>query len=691
MLPLVTPIPELKSLRIQDHAFVDHSGIPILICAMSYHNEGALLDFFAPEQHKVEIYAVGGGSRYDIEWSPVYEAFHKYPNTARVGWKGWCGHLIKDQWAMGGRRENVVICLENEHILQAIEQYNQEHLEEWSHLPQLMYAILGYELSYMCYCKASLARFREWLQERHETIEKLNLVWETEYADFAEALPPATSGHAPALDMNRAAWFDWADWNTRRFTDHLIWAKNAVRKLHPSIPLTAGGTSSMLSPLNSTTGIDEEMIINEVDDVILHEGNDLLSIDLFHAFSEIPKPLVDPEQNGDCSRWLLNYLHGKSAISMFWWPKQPSRQFPSSTMMSPAHGQASIAKVAEHFYTALDIRRLNKEISAFWKLTKEIALFYSKTNVLQVPPELMTGNTTPYLQTLKDSYEAARGLDTGITFISEKQLSKGNSSKYKLIILPAAKHISEPVFAALDRYIRDGGQLLVLPESLTSDEYNHPKDYLARWGVQVEATFSAEILGFGELVQRYDQNMERNVQYGKGIHKTSVAGESTFTTVPIQISGLFQKLAAPQADIFASDKAGNPLFLKQSLEKGFIWYAAGSLEPASLYHLLDRLFDEVEICRSLKVTDLNGERVMGLEARLIRRKHDDLVYVANESGRAVSFIIHTDRPMHQIRELRSLQYFTKPEGLIQNQETLLFSLREDPTIRLKTVNEPSYI
>lgn len=80
---------------------------PVLVCAMSYHNEGALLEFFAPERHKMEIYAVDGGSRYDIEWSPVYEAFHKYPGTERVGWKGWCRHLIKDQWVMGGRKEDV--------------------------------------------------------------------------------------------------------------------------------------------------------------------------------------------------------------------------------------------------------------------------------------------------------------------------------------------------------------------------------------------------------------------------------------------------------------------------------------------------------------------------------------------------------------------------------------------------------
>ncbi|WP_207671331.1 beta-galactosidase [Paenibacillus cymbidii] len=210
-LPLsnVRPLPDLKMLRIEGKSFVDTAGAPILICSMSYHNEGALLSFFSPEQHKMEIYAAGGGSRYDIERSPVYEAFHSFPDTERVGWKGWCGHLIKDQWAMGGRKENVVICLENERILTAIDAYNREHAADWTNHPQLLYVILGYELAYLCYCEQSLQRFRVWLEERHGAIERLNDCWGTTYASFEEALPPPTVGLAPAGDANRAAWYHW--------------------------------------------------------------------------------------------------------------------------------------------------------------------------------------------------------------------------------------------------------------------------------------------------------------------------------------------------------------------------------------------------------------------------------------------------------------------------------------------------
>ncbi|WP_127579438.1 beta-galactosidase [Paenibacillus koleovorans] len=678
-LHVVKPLPDLKSLRIEGRSFVDPSGAPFLICSMSYHNEGALMPFFAPEQHKMELYAVGGGSRYDIESSPVYEAFHTFEGTERVGWKGWCGHLIKDQWAMGGRKENVVICLENEHILAAIDTYNRDHAADWNNHPHLIYVILGYELTYLCYCEQSLQRFRTWLAERHGTIGRLNACWGTRYESFEEASPPPTEGLTPAGDANRAAWFDWSDWNTRRFTDHLKWSKQSVRRLHATMPISAGGTSIMLSPHNGTSGIDEEQIINEVDDVILHEGDDLLGIDLFNALSDRPKPMVDPEQGGDCSRWLLNYLHGKTAISKFWWPKQPSRQFPLSTLRSPAHGMHTIDKVADNLYTALDVRRLSKEIVSFWELPKEVALLYSKTNVLQVPPELMTASTTPYLKSLRESYEAARCLDTGITFVSERQLLEGKAQRFRLIMIPAAKYLPESVFSALDQYVRQGGKLLVLAESLTHDEYVRPRDYLQRWGIRIVSTVVPRVVVYGELEQRYDQNLEQTVTYSDGVDTMSVRTAAAVAGLKLGITGLFQHVDSDEADVMASDEQGRALLLKRQVGLGAVWAAMGTLRTDSLYALLDRLIDDAGIERELKVTDQTGQRVQGLEARLVRRKNDDLVYIANESGQPVEFRLETNRQVDEIRELRSLRYYDRPEGLVGDKETLLFSLRENPS------------
>lgn len=679
-IPYIKDFPDFSKIKIKDQTFIDKYNKPLLICAMNYHRQGRLMKFFATDQHRSELYAVGGGSRYDIEWSPVYDAFHDNKNTHRVGWRGWCGHLIKDQWAMGGMKENVIICLENKHILNAISQYNKQyHTREWGHLPDLIYAILAYELTYICYCDESLKRFRDWLKELHNDIETLNEKWNTTYTSFDQAVPPPATRSGPVPDANRAAWFDWATWNTRRFTDHLKWTKNDIRKLDADIPLCAGGTSSMVRPHNGSSGIDEEMIINEVDDVILHEGADLLTIDLFNALTEKPKPMVDPEHGRDHTRWLLNYLHGKSTLAKFWWPKQPSRQFPHMTLGAPMQGLMSLDDVAQQLRIAVDIRRLTEEITAFWNQPQNIAIVYSKTNMIQIPPALTSANTTPFLTALRQSYEAARCLDTPVTFISENQLAAGKADQYKLLILPALRHLPPDVFNAIDTYIKQGGNILMLPESLIADQYNRPADYLAQWGITIDSVEVPQIAGLGEFEQGYDQNFTKNVKFSEGKKLKASSMSISLESGPLQTTGLFQSITATNAETLAQGPTNQPMLIKKQIGSGNLYILAGTPEDHSLTSLLDHLYDQLKIDRPLKVTDPKGNRVPGLEARLVRQKYKDLVYLANETGRDVDFVIHTNRPFYKVRELRSLNYWQDAKGTIPKNQTYIFALMINPS------------
>jgi len=630
----VLPVPDMKDIRVSGRHLVDKKGQPVLICSMSYHNEGELMRFYAPERHKLEIYAVGGGSRYDVEDSPVYEAFHQYENTARVGWQGWCGHLIKDQWSMGGLKENVVLCLENEHILDAIAAYNKQHAPEWMYDENLVYIILAYELSYMCMCDESARRFRLWLAEKHGGIAALNNCWGTAYASFDDIMPPATEAHAPEVDVNRAAWYDWSVWNARRFTDHLVWSKQNVRALSPDKPLCAGGTSSMLSASLSTSGIDEELIINEVDDIILHEGKDCLGIDLFQSFATTPKPMVDPEQGHFCDRWVLNYLHGKSAISMFWWPVQPSRQFPHSTMISPMHSDLPIEGVEEHLTIALDVRRLSREITAFWEQPKPVAILYSMTNMLQAEPALIAASDTPYLSALRKTYDTATCLDAGLTFVSERQLLAGKAKDFPVILAPCVRFLPRAVFAQLDAYVKAGGVLVLLGEPCLRDEYTRPADYLTAWGI--ESVASEIKVTFGGTAQRYDQNIERVVQLD-----SAVGGEPSS-------------------------------LLCRNIGKGKVWHMPQLPSAEALQALLDGILDEAAVSRLIRVTDGGGKRCPHFEARIVKCKKHDLIYLANLSDADMDFAVEYNGSYRHIRELFSLAYYPALRGRIRAQKVLLF-------------------
>ncbi len=406
------PYPDFSTLTVKDGFFRDAKGDPVIILSMLLVDQGPLTDYFATWRHRQETYTVGGGSRYDIEESPVYEAFHKYPDTHRVGWDGWCGHLIKDQWSMGGKKENVVICLESPHTRAAVLEYIEDKSKEWMENKDLLYNIQAYELMYICYCETSQRMFRDWLRREHGSIGKVNELWGTNYASFEEIRAPETKNGGPLPDVNRAAWYDWAGFNTRRFTDYLKWNKEQIRRFDPRLPICAGGTSSMLSSANGTSGIDEEQIINEVDDVILNEsGHSHIFSDLLSSLSETPKPMCDPEMGGDAHNILLHFLHGKSAITKWWWARTISREHHGMDGSSLAHSwEIPLEEVEEVLRLGLDVRRLNHEIAAFSAPAPEVAILYSQTSILQVPPQLHRAGATPYLQALYDLWEGSRCL-----------------------------------------------------------------------------------------------------------------------------------------------------------------------------------------------------------------------------------------------------------------------------------------
>ena len=678
-LPVVPALPGLSALKIDGNALVDGHGHPVLLYAMNYHSDGPLCRFFAPDDHRVESYAVGGGSRYDIEWSPVYRAFHQAADGHRVGFRGWCGHLIKDQWAMGGRKENVVICLESEEIRRAVSQYNREHQHEWWHNPHLIYNILAYELMYMCYCEKSVEMFRQWLREKHGEIGALNRAWGTEIERFDQIQPPQAPDGIPPAETSRGLWFDWTFWNARRFTDILIWAKEDIRKIDPHIPLCSGGTSSMVSAGNGNAGIDEELIIAEVDDVILHEGGDLLTLDLLRAIADRPKPVVDPEHGGSAYQMLQGFLHGKSTISKFWWPKQPSRQFPHMTLQAPMQGSVPLAEVEEHLRVALDVRRLRREIALFWDLPAEVAIHYSRTCMLQVPFELLGGRTTPFLQALRLSYDTLRLLDAPVTFASERQISAGKIDAFKILVLPAVRYMPAAVFERLDGYLRGGGTLVLLPEGLLADEYARPQEYLARWGIRVDAAHIPQIAGLGPAEQGYDQSFSQTVHFGEGREMRATEADDRLFAEPgeVETAGIFQEIDVEGGEVLAA--AGNStLLVRKEIGAGALYYFAGMPEKRTLRAFMDAIMEQAGVYRPFRVSAPDGSRLAEVEARLVHTKFFDLLYLVNAGDEPVDFRAETERSFAKVRELRSLAYWEKLEGVLPGRQTLIFKLMMDP-------------
>ena len=656
----VPDYPTLKGLKQKDGYFRDELGNPVLILSMLNVNEGPLMDYFAPFNHRLESYTVGGGSRYDIETSPVYEAFHKYPGTHRVGWDGWCGHLIKDRWSMGGRKETVVLCLESPHIRQAVLEDMKRRYDQWKNNPNLLYNIMAYELMYICYCEKSQQMFRQWVQNKYGSIDKLNRTWRTTYGSFSQITAPETRNAAPVPEVNRAAWYDWAQFNTRRFTDYLKWNKAEIRKLDPEIPICAGGTSSMLSSANSTTGIDEELIINEVDDVILNEsGHSHIFSDLFLSLSEKKMAMVEPEMGGSPHGTLLHFLKGKSSVAKWWWARTPSVEYHSMNSSSIPHGwDITLAEVEEMLRIGLDIRRLANEIAEFTRPEPEVAILYSRSSIVQVPPRFHRSGRTPYLSALHTVWEGSRYLGCRIGFVTERQILDGKLSRFKLLIVPAVKYVQPEVADSVLSYVEKGGVALIVPESFLFDQYAHEQDRITELGLKVTDVTLPPVLGEGELVQNYDQSFTQTIVYGDVRREIRAGNEDIFqgkSGLILHSDGLVQKIDPGANKVLASFSDGSPAIVLLQKGLGAFYYLAAPLGANDYHQIFAPLAEKLQLRRPLMGVDAQGNLVTGAEVRAVERRSDYLIYASNLGSSPVEFMIKGKGELCAVEDLRKLR------------------------------------
>jgi hypothetical protein len=680
--PQVPPVPLLRGLSSSGWFFRDATGDPLV--AISLHSSSeALQQFFASPQQHIESYSVGGGSRWTIEDSPVYAAFNQYPDTHRVGWDGWCGHLVKDLDSMGGsKRENVVICLESRHIRKAIEEYIHVTIPKLRSNPNLLYNILAYELSYICYCDESRRMFARWLRDKYGAIARANELWNTNFAAFDDVIPPPVRDSRPLPGANRALWYDWARFNEDRFTDHLLWVRDTVRKYDPSTPLAAGGSSYMLSGRAGTAGIDEERIVNEVDDVIIHEGGgSTMGLDLEMALSQHPKPVADPEMSLESiSNLIPHLLHGKFVTQLYHWPAQPSSEFVSNIHSSLAHSWAyGLDKIDDLLKSTLDARRLRNEIAAFVEQPPQAAILYSQTSTLQIPPEMFSWQRTPYLYELGRTYTASRFQDAKVTFITERQIAADKLRSFPLLLIPAAQSLPANIAGKIQDYVAAGGRVLATAGSLRVDEYDHARGYLAAYGIRLTGASSTGAIASGEQARQYDQSFSESVAFARQpASLTTPATESPFSSLSsLTVEGPREKAQLNgDAKVLFHYADGAPSLIATRIGKGTFYYLTGRLEERDYARLLDRLFSDAAVPRARR-TSVDPPSAWKIESRAAEVRGRKLQYIINNNEVPVTARIQDDQGRSlSFLELRSGRDF--PDGRISLSagETVICEIHE---------------
>jgi beta-galactosidase GanA len=659
--------PDFAKLHLAGPYFADESGQPHLLLSMQYHSGGELMKWFCPESYYAEVSAVGA-TRYDFKSTPIWAVYQKHPETHRVYDGGWCGHIIRDQYSAGGS-DLCVISLESPLMRQAIAKTIEKKSADVKRRAQynkVRFINMDFEFAYRNYDPISLKMFRDYLSEKYGDIGKLNAIWKTHHKSFDDVpLPPYITSEEP---QNPATWYDWGDFNLNRFTDYLHWASSEIKKDLPGQLTTTGGGNPFGSGFWSE-GIDEEGLGNGVVDLWLSEtGSRALGVtsvmDLQRSLDP-NKPILDPEYHAMPNTCMLMFLHGCGIMDYWWWPAQPGEFYGSSMAHSPSRTLLGVETVMK---AGLDVRRLPSEIASFRKAPTEIALLYSRASLIQKFPA-SEGNKTPYSLEMEKNYSSLVRLDTGVGFVSSKQVLAGKLEKFKTLVIPGARFVKEDVFNQILDYAKNGGTVVITPTSLIADEYNRKRNYLEQLGLTITAEELPELMA-GPAARGVDLPAGEMDFIQGPVARTIVAKEPKRTLtatsqgrsfgLPATFAGegVLQNVTpskdwSPLATYQGASGGDNGAILVRSLGKGQVYYLAAQLSLDDRKTFYDHLMTARSFTRPIRALSPDGSLPEQVESRSVEQNGAYLTYLHNFSTKPQSIKLVMEKAAAKIENLSS--------------------------------------
>ena len=153
------------------------------------------------------------------------------------------------------------LCLDNSDYKSAAGDFLTQLAERYKDHPGLGGYDVWNECNYAsdtCYCDATAASFRDWLQNKYEDLSVLGRTWHRySFSSWEDITPPRDLGPYPHI-------LDWLQFRIDRAYEHMRWRAELIRNLDPDHPITAHGVVGSLS-IMAPRGADDWRAAREVE------------------------------------------------------------------------------------------------------------------------------------------------------------------------------------------------------------------------------------------------------------------------------------------------------------------------------------------------------------------------------------------------------------------------------------------
>ena len=559
----------------------------------------------------------------------------KYPEVLRVrpdGLRNFYGHRQNHCYTSPLYREKVT-------------QIDTRLAEHYANHPAVILWHISNEFGGECHCELCQAAFREWVQKKYGTLDKLNHAWWANfwshtYTDWSQVHSPSPVGETSVHGLD----LDWRRFVTHQTIDFMKTEIAAVKAVNPDIPVT----TNMMT-----------MYTYELNYFAFRDALDVISWD---NYPEWHNPYMGNEEVAkDCAMThdMMRSLQKKPFLLMECTPNATNWQGVSK-LKKPGMHQLSVIEAVAHGADSGQYFQLRQSRGSCEKFhsavisntgTENTRTFREVTDIGAVLEQLsdrVYGSGTPAETAILFDTENKWALDKcqgprniGLDYFGNIRRnysyfwknginvdiidSTFDLSGYKLVIAPMLYLFRDGIQEKLRRFVRNGGTLVTT--CFTGVVNDTDRSFL---GEATEDKLS-DVLGLWveEVDSLYDCESNRTTWNGKSYSLKELCEICHPTTC--------ETLAVYETDFYA----GKPVLTKNQFGKGMAYHVSASADTDFFHALYAKLAAACDLTYAIRTAVPDG-------VSLTWRQSDTekLIFVQNFGDSAAA--VQLDQPYENV-------------------------------------------